>query len=165
MERSAMPKKNGKSKKNKTNQCIALGSGKFFFYPYMKKKSNTGAGFSKMIRGLAATLKSDKPESIERAIEIIMEKGSKAIKTLKKLPRKITIPKKIDIKELLISIFTAFSVRGVLHCGAENIVTAVNITADAKMNLDRGEQWAGDIKISDNLVLKLTNSGLVLNFE
>jgi len=165
MGSSDIHRKNGKSEKNKGLQCISLGSGKFVFYPYAKKKSNTGTAYNKIIRGLVETLKACKPESIERSIEIIMEKGVKAIQALKKMPLKITIPKRGDLTELLVSIFTSLSVCGKLQGGTEGIVAAINITADGKKNLDRGEPWTGDIKISDNLVLKLTKSKLVLYVE
>lgn len=152
--------KNGKPKKKKSTQCIAMCVGEIFFYPQLKKKSD--ASYTKVINGLAKALTAHNPENIEQAIEIIMNKDVKAIQAVKKLPRKFTIPKKGDAITSLVPIFTALSISGVLRDGSDGILKAIKITLDVKKDLEDGKEWSGDIEISENLVLRLNKSRLIL---
>lgn len=62
----------------------------------------------------------------------------------------------------LTSLFADLSNSGKLQLDDDELLKAVQITTQAKSDLDGGKLWNGDIEIAKNLKLKLYKSGLVL---
>lgn len=100
----------------------------------------------------------------ETTVSEILDKTAGEVSVSKKIRKAhITrIPKIGCTIPYLITLFNNLSSSGIIPMDERQIMSAVNVTAKTKKDLDEGIKWKGNIQITDNLKLKLYKTGLIL---
>lgn len=164
-KRGQIKSKNTKSKKTQKRKLHCLCDGEWKFYPFVKTNVSKDVVSTRMIKKLSMKLKLLQPESIEKAAEIILTSDKEELQTYTNSQHIFKLPKKGDEISSFVPVFAALSVMRLLPGGIDTIKKAVVTTSNARNQLLNGESWSGDIEISDNIILKLYKSGLVLYFK